>query len=37
MSQKLNKTHEFPFWGVYICVGFNFRNQKTKRENKETT
>ena len=35
MRVSLNKTPEFPFWGVNIYVDFNFRNQKTKRENKE--
>ena len=35
MRVSLNKTPEFPFWGVNIYVYFNFRNQKTKRENKE--
>ena len=27
---------KFPFWGIYICVDFNLRNQKTKREYEET-
>ena len=34
---SLNETPEFPVCGVYICLDFNLRNQKTKREWKETT
>ena len=35
LSQNLKResfieTPEFPFWGLYICVDFNLRNQKTK-------
>ena len=33
----MNETSEVPFWGLYICVDFNSRNQKTERECKETT
>ena len=32
---SLNETSKFPFWGVYICVDFNLRNQKTKENVKK--
>ena len=33
----MNETLEFPFWGLCICVDFNLRNYKTKREFKAIT
>ena len=34
----LNKSPEFPLWGLYICVDFNLRKSKTKqKECKEIT
>ena len=29
----LNKSPEFPLWGLYICVDFNLRNQKQNKKN----
>ena len=34
---RWKKLPRFPFWGLDICVDFNLRNQRTKKEWEKTT